>query len=273
MASPRRAKFADEISEAGGEWAEVHMDRSVLSTPGAAREIRRLMSGQDVVHLHSSLAGAVGRVALPLGHTKPACLFTPNGWSWLAADSLSPAFRLLERSLAARTDAIVAVSSDEAAEGVRVLGPRSGSCIRLIRNGIDPRAFTRDGPSAERSSDPLILCVGRLTRQKGQDVAIRAIAEMRERSAMLRLVGAGEEEGKLRVLARAIGVEHRVEFVGASGNPAVHYRAADVVVVPSRWDGLSFALLEALSCGRPVVAARVSGISDLRDTVEERRTR
>ena len=268
VASPRHTTFARRITEAGGEWQEVSLDRSLVSAPGAARQLRRIMFGQDVVHLHSSVAGVLGRAALPRGHNAPACLFTPNGWSWLAVGPLSRAFCVLERGLGRRSDAIVAVSSDERAVGVRVLGPSIAPRIRLIRNGIDPSAFTRDGPAAERLPAPLILCVGRLTRQKGQDVAIRALAELREREARLRLVGVGEEEGRLRELARAIGVQSRVEFAGATGNPSPQYRAADVVVVPSRWDGLSFALLEALACGRPVVAARVSGISDLEAIVE-----
>jgi glycosyltransferase involved in cell wall biosynthesis len=103
------------------------------------------------------------------------------------------------------------------------------------------------------------VCVGRLARQKGQDVAIEALALMRTRSAHLRLVGDGPDRAALEALAAACGVADRVEFAGNQPSTAPHYRAADVVVVPSRWDGLSLGLLEAMACGAAVVASAVAG--------------
>src|SRR5207302_6885790 len=82
-------------------------------------------------------------------------------------------------------------------------------------------------------------------------------------SARLRLVGSGPDEHVLRALATDMGLADRVEFTGFCADPAPHLRAADITIVPSRWDGLSLSLLEAMACGRAVVTTRVPGSAEL----------
>ncbi|HET9672381.1 MAG TPA: glycosyltransferase family 4 protein, partial [Actinomycetota bacterium] len=113
----------------------------------------------------------------------------------------------------------------------------------------------------------LLTCIGRLSHQKGQDVAIRALALLDDRRARLRFVGAESaagERARLEALARALGVDARLEWRGAVEDTAPEYRSADVVVTPSRWDGMSLALLEAMACGAAIVATDVSGSEAVR---------
>jgi glycosyltransferase involved in cell wall biosynthesis len=138
-----------------------------------------------------------------------------------------------------------------------------GVRIELIENGVDTAAFTPAGPAADRSAAPLVVQVGRFSRQKGQDRAIRALASCPSRSTRLRLVGDGPDGPQLRALAAELGVADRVEFVG-SVDPRPHLRAADVVVLPSRWEGRSLVLLEAMAVGAAVVA---TGCGDSRDVL------
>jgi glycosyltransferase involved in cell wall biosynthesis len=165
-------------------------------------------------------------------------------------------YRAIERALAPIADAIVAVSPEDMLVGRRVLGQRAR--LRVIQSGVDTASFTPDGPVAARPSLPLIVCVGRLSEAKGQADAIEALARLPEDS-ILRLVGDGEDAATLRALAEKRGVSHRVEFVGAVEDPSIHLRAADVVVIPSRWDAQSRVLLEALACGCAIVATAVPG--------------
>jgi glycosyltransferase involved in cell wall biosynthesis len=225
--------------------------------------LRRLVRGRDIVHLHSSKAGALGRVAAQsLGRRRPPVIVTPHYWSWLVGGRLAPVYRWVERALARRCDAIVAVSEREAADGRAVL--RSAvDRIRVIQSGVDLERFSPDGPRAERRHDaPLIVCVGRLSHQKGQDIAIRALARLRHPSARLRLVGAESHDGereRLAGLAASLGVRDRVEFGGETPDPAPELRAADIVVAPSRWEGMSLVYLEAMACGAAMVVADVAG--------------
>jgi glycosyltransferase involved in cell wall biosynthesis len=229
--------------------------------------LRRLARGRDVVHLHSSKAAALGRVAaltIRRRH-RPAVVVTAHYWSWLVGGHWAPLYRWIERRLARRCDAIVAVSEAEAREGRAVLG--ASAPIELISNGVDRVHFSPEGDQADRDrGSPLLVCVGRLSQQKGQDVAIRALARVKDRTTRLRLVGAESAAGerpRLEALAASLAVADRVEWQGAVEDTAPQYRAADVVVAPSRWDGLSLALLEAMASGAAIVASDVNGSESL----------
>jgi glycosyltransferase involved in cell wall biosynthesis len=231
--------------------------------------LRRLARGKDVVHLHSSKAAVLGRLAAisMSRRRRPAIVVTAHYWSWLVGGRWAPLYRWIERLLAHSCDVIVAVSEREASEGRAALGPSAP--VRLIPNGVDRDRFSPDGVGADRDPGaPLLVCVGRLSHQKGQDVAIRALALLRDRVARLRLVGAesgGGERADLEALAESLGVSDRIEWRGAVDDTAPEYRAADVVVTPSRWDGLSLALLEAMASGAPIVASDVNGSESLGD--------
>ena len=230
--------------------------------------IRRLARGRDIVHLHSSKAAALGRVAVTsLGRRRPAIVVTPHYWSWLVGGRLARAYRWIEWILARHCDVIVAVSEREAAEGRVVLA--AADRVTLIHNGVDRTHFSPNGVRADRHpTSPLIVCVGRLSEQKGQDVAIRALARLGNRTALLRLVGGDNTRGEreqLEALARSLGVGHRIEWRGEVVDTAPEFRAADLVIAPSRWEGMSLALLEAMACGAAMVVTDVSGSEVLKD--------
>ena len=130
-------------------------------------------------------------------------------------------------------------------------------------NGVDLCRFSPDGPVADRSDDPLIVYVGRLCHQRAPDVAVAALALMRTPSVRLRLVGHGEDRAAVEALVTALGLDGRVEFSGFRPEPAPDLRAADVVLIPSRYDGMALILLEAMACGAAIVATRVPGTSAL----------
>lgn len=224
--------------------------------------IRRLAQGRDVVHLHSSKAAALGRVAVAsLGRRRPAIIVTPHYWSWLVGGRLARAYRWIERILAHHCDVIVAVSEREAAQGRVELA--AADRVTLIHNGVDRTHFSPNGVRADRHTiSPLIVCVGRLSEQKGQDVAIWALARLENRTARLRFVGGDNTHGEreqLEALALSLGVAHRIEWRGEVVDTAPEFRAADLVIAPSRWEGMSLALLEAMACGAAMVVTDVSG--------------
>ncbi len=110
-------------------------------------------------------------------------------------------------------------------------------------------------PSPDADAAPVIVGMGRLVRQKGFDLLVRAMAEVRSRAHLV-LIGEGPEEGALRGLAARIGVSARIEFAGFRANPYPVVGAASVFVLPSRYEGFPNALVEAMSLGIPCVASR-----------------
>lgn len=260
---PERGPLAGWVRRAGAEHRTLDMARQ----PGPRDlvdlwALRRLAKGRDVVHLHSSKAAALGRIAaMTLGRRRPAVIVTPHYWSWLVGGRLAPLYRWVERALARRCDAIVAVSEAEAADGRAVLP--TPERITLIHNGVDRERFSPEGPAAERDPGaPLVVCVGRLSEQKGQDLAIRALALLADPTVRLRLVGgesANGERERLGALADSLRVADRIEWRGEVDDAAPELRAADVIVAPSRWEGMSLVFLEAMACGAAMVVADVAG--------------
>jgi glycosyltransferase involved in cell wall biosynthesis len=236
-----------------------------LDTVPETRRLRRLISAvqPDVVHLHSAKAGLAGRLAV---RGRRPTLFQPHGWSWLAAQGPTAGGALAWERLATRwTHLLVCVGEGEAAQARR---RRVGTRHLVIRNGVDLASFA---PGDERSrvaarhrlgidrAAPLAVCLGRVTRQKGQDVLLAAWPRVRSRcpAAQLCIVGDGEALPTLRA-----GAPPGVHFLPPVTDPRCWYAAADVVVLPSRWEGLSLTLLEALASGCPVVVTDIPGLAE-----------
>jgi glycosyltransferase involved in cell wall biosynthesis len=255
--SPGEGGLADELAAAGVAWRPLPMTRepSVADLRAIGRT-RGVLRSFDLVHLHSSKGAAVGRLARLLGRGRARVVVLPHAWSWNVGGRLAPAYRLVERALLRLADVVVAVSDGERDAGRAVLG--AAAPIRVIHNGVDVDRF-RPAPvaSSPRGDAVRVVVVGRLCRQKGQDRALRALALLPRRYE-LTLVGSGPDAEGLRVLARDLGVAGRARFVGAA-DPLPHLQAADLALVPSRWEGLSLSMLEAMACGLPVVVTAVAG--------------
>jgi glycosyltransferase involved in cell wall biosynthesis len=264
VACPSKGDLAAWAQEEGAKWERLEMRRAPhIGDLFAFLRVRRLSRASTLVHLHSSKAGAVGRLALAsLGGTRPASVFTPHGWSWLVGGWAEPVYRIIEWVLHPVTTAVVAVSDEERSHGQAVLGSRAAR-IKVIPNGVDTDRFSPNGPVATRTPDPLVVCVGRLDPQRGADVAVAALALMTTPSVRLRLVGDGSDRAQIESQVSSLGLNDRVEMVGFCADPAPDIRAADVVAVPSRYDGLALVLLEAMACGAAIVATQVPGSSAL----------
>jgi glycosyltransferase involved in cell wall biosynthesis len=259
--------LAADLDAIGVDWRRWPASRS--PGPRTLREIRDARSivravAPDVVHLHSSKAGLAGRLAV--GGRLPT-IFQPHGWSWLAARGVVRCSALAwERLSGDLTDAVVCVGDGEAEMG-RAAGITSP--LRVVRNGVDCTRFILADAEAVRSararlglpeSGAIVLCPGRLSRQKGQDVLLTAWPSVLERcpQASLVLVGAGDPAEMLSS-ARLRGVR----FMPAVTDLRPWYIAADVVAVPSRWEGLPLVALEAAASGRPVVGSAIPGLTEV----------
>ncbi|MFD8232586.1 glycosyltransferase [Streptomyces sp. NPDC059696] len=231
------------------------------SLVGEARRLARVV--RDVrpvlVHAHSAKAGLAGRLAV---RGRIPTVFQPHAWSFEAVGGVTAALaRGWERRGARWAARVVCVSEAE-----RRLGAEAGVRGRwsVVPNGIDVERFRPGDADAVRAGllpdgdrgGPLVVCVGRLCRQKGQDVLLSAWESVVRRvpGARLVLVGDGPEHARLRALAPG-----SVLFAGDVGDVVPWYRAADLVVLPSRWEGMALAPLEAMACGRPVVVTDVGG--------------
>jgi glycosyltransferase involved in cell wall biosynthesis len=178
---------------------------------------------------------------------------------WLFADRMARKYRLplhLIEHLGVRAHRhFIAVSEDLAST---LASRRPGTRVDVVPNGVEEIAFAADAGRVAPRDRPSIAFLGRIdTAQKGLDVLIRALPSLPTRS--LAVIGDGPDEAELRRLARALGVDTRISWLGRVEGQAKYdlLAAAGVVAVPSRFETFGMVAVEALAAGTPVVASDI----------------
>ncbi len=138
--------------------------------------------------------------------------------------------------------------------------------LRLIPLGVDITRFhPARGDIASDERAQVVICIARLSYQKGIDVLLQAWHLVHEQApqAQLIIVGDGPIRDQLQSMARALDIANSVEFAGVQSDVVVHFHRSNLSVLPSRWEGMPNVVLEAMACGLPCVVTRVSGSEDL----------
>jgi glycosyltransferase involved in cell wall biosynthesis len=241
----------------------------------AAVALRRLDARRRyaLVHAHSSKAGALGRIALPLGRR---LVYTPHCaafYSGVQGPANRLVYRGVEQALVPRTAAIVAVSRWEAARLQRGLVGAERR-IHVIPNGV-PACDSQGADAALLAFKRHAPLIGLVTvLRPGKDVftllgAMKAIAARDGSPARLAIVGNGPLEAALRREIERLGLADRVRHFAFRRPPERWLRALDLFVLPTDWESLPLSILESMRCGLPVVATDVGGVGE---AVEDGRT-
>jgi D-inositol-3-phosphate glycosyltransferase len=235
--------------------------------------------GTDVLHANYWLSGIAGHrlkheLDLPL-------VMTFHTFARVKAQGGDPESSTREdgeASIIGCTDAICVSCTEEERQFRDLYGDPPGS-IEIVAPGVEHAFFAPGDKRGARhalripSDIPVMLFVGRIQPLKGLDVAIRALAQLENSATRLIVVGgASGDEGETEVqriddLIDALGVRDRVQFVAPQAHHilSTFYRAADVVIVPSRSESFGLVALEAAACGIPVVASGVGGLITIID--------
>jgi len=164
----------------------------------------------------------------------------------------------------------VVVVSRALGEAVQALGVKPER-IRVVPNGIDVERFGPGERAAARrtlslpAEGALVVCVSRLSHEKGIDILLEAAARPELSQVRFAVVGDGAERPRLEARRHELGMDERFLFSGTRPHSEIPawLAAADIAVLASRTEGHPNAVVEALACGRPVVAARVGGVPDI----------
>lgn len=227
----------------------------------------------DLVHAHFWMSGlAACHAARPLDipvvttfHALGVVKRRHQG----AADTSPPERTLAERRIMRWSDRIVATCSDEVFE-LRRQGAAADR-LHVVPCGVDLEHLRPEGPVAERPSDRrVVLSLGRLVERKGVDDVLRAAALLDGVEVWVAggppvdALDADPDVARLRRTAQAVGLGDRVRFLGRADRAEVPrlLRAADVVVCTPWYEPFGMVPLEAMACGRPVVASAVGGLVD-----------
>ncbi len=216
--------------------AKLHLGRrdprALLALAGALRALR-----PDVVHAHASKAAGMLALLRALG-------LVPRIPLVATLHSVKRSLREYEAA-----DRVIAVSPGAAAQITR-------APVTVIPNGVPAPAEIAPPPPRNR---PRAIAVGRLVPVKGFDVLLNAWRDIR---ADLEIVGDGVERARLESQTTKLGLDDRVSFLGYRADAPRLLQRADLVVVPSRREGFSYVMAEALLARRPIVATRVPGPAD-----------
>lgn len=250
---------ADALARDGVAVAEVPMrGRAPKDLVGGLLRLRRVLRDHrpDVVHAHN--VKAAGLVAVAMVGRRTPVLVTAHGFP---PASYAPAARVLQRA----ADLVVAVS-DDVADRLRAEGMRRP--VEVIENALVPLEVPDRGTARVElglgAEDRVVLCLARMTEQKRQDLLIEALADRHDLTLLI--AGSGPTRERLEALAEERGGVAR--FLGDRDDAPRLIAAADVLVLPSDWEGLPVTLLEAMGAGLPVVASAVGGVATLDGAVE-----
>lgn len=230
----------------------------------------------DALHANYWLSGVAGhRIKHALGLPLVSTFHTLARVKAEACDPEPERRVQAETEVIGCSDVILANSPTEAAQ-LRDLYGADPSRIEVVPPGVDHAFFSPGDRRGARAAlglgdHPVLLFVGRVQPLKGLDVAVAALAELGDPTAVLVAVGGPSgadgpaEMARVQRLAEHLGVDDRVRFVPPQPHHllSTYYRAADVTIVPSRSESFGLVALESAACGTPVVAADVGGLRTL----------
>ncbi len=263
VAGPDATERAFDFSAVGCDFRSVEIAAGPrpLADLRAGWSLRHAMQDREVVHAHGLRAGLLAGFATRRG--------VPLVVTWhnavLAKGALRRLYAVLERRTARRADVTLCVSGDLVARAqalggrdVRLSPVGSSQPTRTSRSVVDIR---RELQAPEGTA--LVLAIGRLDPQKGFDVLVRAASLLRARTPPPVLVVAGDGPSRVPLTVLIDELDAPVRLLGWRDDTGDLLAAADLVVMPSRWEGSPLAAHETLLAGRPLVATSVGGLPEL----------
>lgn len=216
----------------------------------------------DIVHTHSSKTGVLGRIAAKLGGVSKV-IHTVHGYAFPAATSKKSyyVFFFMEWLAKFFTDKLIVLNEQDKKIAINKLGYASEK-VHVIPNGVNIHKFTPCISSSGNESLKVIM-VGRLWPQKDPRTLLLAAKDLLESGVDISIsfVGDGELMEELRTLTA--NHHDKIKFLGWQSNIAEILPQHDLFVLPSLWEGMPLAILEAMSCGLPCLVTNIPGNNDL----------
>lgn len=265
-----------EIREKCNKYYFVDMVReiSIIKDLKAVFAVRKIIKKEkpDIVYLHSSKAGAIGRIALWF-NKKVKIIYNAHGWYFNAdIGKKKIIFQIIEKILAIKTDKIVAISNSEYESALKKNICKKDKLV-LISNGIDFNKF-KDNYDYRKSTrkkyninenDIVVGIVGRISEQKDPLTTIKAAYKIIKEcdNIYFMFVGSGDLEENIKKISQEAQIDSHVIITGWVNDVEKYIPAFDIALLPSKWEGFGLAITEYIACKKPIIATNVGGIADI----------
>ena len=233
------------------------------------RTVKRLMLENQYLfcHCHSPIGGAIARIA---GHvTKTKIIYTAHGFHFFKGASVLnwAIYYPIELLLSYWTNCLITINKEDYYRAKYKFHAKKTVYIPGV--GIDSNRFQSLGISREQKRKELglskenifILSVGELNKNKNHEVVVQALAGIKDRNIVYMIAGEGNQKEHLKTLAEENGVSLRL--LGFREDICALLEAADVFAFPSKREGLSVSVMEAMFMKKPVIASKIRGNTDL----------
>lgn len=269
-------RFKGWLLEHNAKWFDIESTRRPLDVNNihACNKVIKLIQANryDFIHCHTPIGSVIGRYAAHKTHTP--IIYTAHGFHFFKGSPKKNwlLYYPIEKFLSRWTDTLILINREDylcatskffakknwyiPGVGIDCSKYKSRIDLDIERNRI---LSELDIPSESR----IILSVGELNKNKNQSIIIEALNKLGNSDVHYILLGKGDYESKLRELVHIYGLEKNVHILGYRDDVILFYHIADIFVFPSKREGLSVALMEAMACGLPVICNNIRGNKDL----------
>lgn len=270
------AEFKREMEEKGYRIVQIDFSRKLSNIEGQFKsyhQVKALTKNRyDLVHCHSPICAAMTRVAFRKERKKGTkVIYTAHGFHFFKGAPLINwlIYYPIEKVASYFTDVLITINKEDYERARTKFHAKKVEYVPGV--GIDIEKFNNIKVNIVQKrkelgvdlDDTVLLSVGELNKNKNHQIIIRALAKLHRPNVKYIVVGQGALKGYLVNLAKELGVEKQVIFLGFREDVAEIYKVADIFVFPSKREGLSVALMEALASGLPVVASDIRGNEDV----------
>ena len=274
----RVKKFEKQLSDLHVKKVQIEYARTPYDIPKLIKsylELKKLIQKEKYagLHCHTPVAGLIARLAVKRAKTKTKVIYTAHGFHFYKGAPLLNwlLYYPIEKWMSRYTDVLITINKEDYqrakkkfhAKEIKYV-PGVGIDVEKIQSiQVDRQAKRKELGIAE--DDFFLLSVGELNKNKNHEVVIRALAELKNPKIKYAICGQGPLKEYLEELAEKLGVRKQLFLLGFRTDVIEICKSADVFVFPSKREGLSVALMEAMACGLPCVVSKIRGNIDLVD--------
>lgn len=242
----------------------------ILSNCKAYKDLNKIIMQRDYnfIHCHTPIAGALTRLSAKRNGVK--VIYTAHGFHFFKGGPLKNwiIYYPIEKWLSSYTDILITINNEDYLLAKDKMN--SNQVFKINGAGVDINRFRKKMNYRKEIREKLnisdnqivLLSVGELNRNKNHKTIIEALGSINNRDLVYVIAGVGSEKANLISLSKKNGIEKSLKLIGYVDKVEQIYSAADIFVFPSKREGLSFAGIEAMSAGLPIVGSNIRGVKD-----------